>query len=265
MLTGLARQVAVNVAPVLERMSQGMTEFLTSENRVQKFANSVKTLFSVSRVTFGYLSDVANKVMGSLGSKTNEANRGMGSLLTKLAKVADVFHTLKLGFYGLQVLVTQGLGFLIKKAAEFNNMFVDMVNERFGTSLTKGSSDAVADAILAEAKRLNSRFQKMLAGKTPSERLAASLAAGSRSPEGGLPDLYTKQISRVGELKQAIQQGRNLILEKGSRDTALAARGRDSRNHQKKVAENTKRANLLLSKIADHTKPTRQPEVAGLN
>ena len=140
-IDGLKNQLTIALAPAVTVVSE-------------KFASWVASMNDGA--------GAASKMMG-----------GMRTLAMAAGKVADVVHSIRLGFVKLQEVITRVIGWIVTKMADLMTIVINLVNKIPGITQSGPPEllQAQAAAIQQEADRLGKVYQRMLLAPPPSEKI----------------------------------------------------------------------------------------------
>lgn len=139
-ITGLKNQFAIGLAPAITVAADAVSKWVAS------------------------LNDGAT-ASGLAGGAAQFFARGLGV-------VADVAHTVRLGFLKVQAVYTSVLAFITRKITDVVSFAIRQINRLPGIEIDNPQMLTVlAEEFERTADELNAKFDKLFTGKTPSERM----------------------------------------------------------------------------------------------
>lgn len=278
-VTGLMRQLAVRLAPLMEKVSSALSGILTSDGRIQTLANGI--MQAVGQVVTGAIKAVHSLriAMGdakvafmqmSLQVSQSPLGRAMGLGVDQKTAAGIQGAILR---DGLQNERLRSKDPALEFALWFQKHLGDAMREpdtpakKLGASLMSSLRErvmAAADTASASLGALGRQLDgvESAARGAALNRLLGQLTFGLLGSAGPRPSVAAAGVGALSATRS-----NNRILERGTREAALAARGGPSRDYQKTVADNTKEANRLLRRVARNTEQDNAAPfpVAGLN
>lgn len=238
-ITGVARQFAVRIAPLLEHISNKMTDMLVSDDRVKSFADSI-------------MRGVGLVITGVIGT--------MHKLKVAFLEIKALFADLTVQFTSSPLVKAMGLGISGSQTGKLQAMHALAVMDTRVAMREDPAADFLEwfETHLAKAMKQSS-VPKQLKERFGAGPLGIDLLSITQGIEATLKATTAMGIAKVA-------QAENRILEKGTREAAQATRRHGQKDQQRLIADNTRQANRHLAEIAAAVKkPNQTPPVAGLN
>lgn len=181
------------------RSAGGAAEQIASQSltALEKATNRMRGAWEGLAITVGpFFAQTAADVMEWAAGF--DALTGSGSRVEAImGTLADVVHTVKLGFTGAQFAVTELITTAVEGITTLSNATADILNSLPGVNVEKsGFLNTAAEDLRRSSDQLRENFNKALMDKTPSERMRAMADQIERTADNA---------KKVGEAMKSIQ------------------------------------------------------------